>query len=130
MNKFIVFYFIINKSLEQSIFPTEWKTAKVNPIYKSGSKNDVNNYRPISLLPTLSKIIEKWITIKVMIYLNDYKLLHTKQSTFRVRHSNESALILMIDSWLKAINERKVVGAVMVDFRKVLILLIMIFCYV
>ena len=53
-----------------------------------------------------------------MIYLNDYKLLHTKQSGFRVGHSNESALILMTDSWLKAINEGKVVGAVMVDFRK------------
>ena len=110
--------FIINKSLEQCIFPTEWKTAKVNPIYKSGSKNDVNNYRPISVLPTLSKIIEKWIHIKFTIYLNDYKLLHTKQSGFRVGHSTESALILMIDSWLKAINERNVVGAVMVDFRK------------
>ena len=110
--------FIVNKSLEQCVFPTEWKTAKVNPIYKSGSKNDVNNYRHISVLPTLSKIIEKWIHIKFMIYLNDNKLLHTKQSGFRVGHSTESALILMIDSWLKAINERNVVGAVMVDFRK------------
>ena len=53
-----------------------------------------------------------------MIYLNDYKLLHTKQSGFRVEHSTESALLLMIDSWLKAVNERKVVGTVMVDFRK------------
>ena len=110
--------FIMNKSIEQCIFPTGWKTAKVNPIYKSGSKIDVNNYRPISVLTNLSKIIEKWIHIKFMIYLNDYKLLHTKQSGFRVGHSNESALILMTDSWLKAINEGKVVGAVMVDFRK------------
>ena len=110
---------IINKSLEECIFPTEWKTAKVNPIYKSGSKNDVNNYKPISVLPTLSKIIEKRIHIKFMIYLNDYKLLHTKQSGFRVGHSTESDLILMIDSWLKAMNEGKVVGAAMVDFRKV-----------
>ena len=52
-----------------------------------------------------------------MIYLNDYKLLHTKQSGFRVGHSTESALILITDSWLKAINEGKVVGAVMVDFQ-------------
>ena len=53
-----------------------------------------------------------------MIDLNDYKLLHTKHSGFRVGHSTESALLLMIDSWLKAINEGKVVGAVMADFRK------------
>ena len=50
---------IINKSLSQGVCPTIWKTAKVNPVFKSGSKSDVNNYRPISILPTLSKIIEK-----------------------------------------------------------------------
>lgn len=109
---------IINKSLNQGIFPTEWKNAKVNPIYKSGPKDEVNNYRPISVLPTLSKIIEKWIHIKFMIYLDNYKLLHQKQSGFRAGHSTESALILMLDSWLKALNEGKFVGAVMVDFRK------------
>ena len=51
-------------------------------------------------------------------YLTDFKLLHKSQSGFRPKHSTESALILMIDSWLKAINEGKVVGCVLVDFRK------------
>ena len=53
-----------------------------------------------------------------MNYLNDNKLLHEKQSGFRAGHSTESALILLIDSWLKAINEGKFVGCVMIDFRK------------
>lgn len=109
---------IINKSLSQGVCPTVWKTAKVNPIFKSGSKSDVNNYRPISILPTLSKLIEKWIHLKLMAYLNNYKLLYQKQSGFRSGHSTESALILMIDSWIKAVNEGKLVGCVMVDFRK------------
>ena len=53
-----------------------------------------------------------------MNYLNDNKLLHEKQSGFRTGDSTESALILLIDSWLKAINEGKFVGCVMIDFRK------------
>ena len=110
--------FLINKSLSLGIFPNVWKTANIIPIHKTGPKEDVNNYRPISILPTVSKIMEKWIHLKFMNYLNDNRLLHEKQSGFRAGHSTESALILLIDSWLKAINEGKLVGCVMIDFRK------------
>ena len=51
--------FIINKSILSGDFPSLWKEAKVKPLYKAGAKDDVNNYRPISILPTLSKLIEK-----------------------------------------------------------------------
>ena len=118
---------IINKSFSQSVCPTIWKTAKVNPVFKSGSKSDVNSYRPISILPTLSILLEKWTHLKLMTYLNNYKLLYQKQSGLRSEHSTESALILMIDSWLKAVNKGKLVGCVMVDFRKAVDLVIMIF---
>ena len=110
--------YVINKSLASGIFPQPWKEAKISPIFKNGSKDDVNNYRPISILPTLSKIIEKWIQKHLMSFLNNHNLLHEKQSGFREGHSTESALILMIDSWLKAINDGKFVGCLMVDFRK------------
>ena len=110
--------YIINKSIESGVFPGTWKNAKVNPIFKTGDKDNVNNYRPISILPTLSKIIEKWIQIKLMIYLDQHTLLHKNQSGFRKNHSTESALILMTDTWLKAINEGKLVGCAMIDFRK------------
>ena len=53
-----------------------------------------------------------------MSFLNSYSLLYKKQSGFRVGHSTESALISMIDSWLKAINDGKIVGCIMVDFHK------------
>ena len=90
----------------------------MSPIFKSGCRDDVNNYRPISILPTLSKFIEKRIHKQLMSFLNSYTLLHKQQSGFREGHSTESALILMIDSWLKAINDGKFVGCLMVDFRK------------
>ncbi|MCG8032729.1 MAG: hypothetical protein JAY75_14385 [Candidatus Thiodiazotropha taylori] len=109
---------IINKSLESGIFPSAWKEAKVSPIHKTGSKDDVNNYRPISILPTLSKIIEKWIQKKLMTFLDKHSLLHKHQSGFRAGHSTESALIRMTDEWLKAINDGKLIGSVMIDFRK------------
>ena len=72
----------------------------------------------ISVLPTLSKLIEKRIHKQLMSFLNSYSLLHKQQSGFREDLSTESALILMIDSWLKAINDGKFVGCQMVDFRK------------
>ena len=84
------------------IFPNVWKTANIIPIQKTGPKEDVYNYRPISILPTVSKIMEKWIHLKFMQYLNINKFLHEKQSGFRAGHSTESALILLIDSWLTA----------------------------
>ena len=110
--------YMINKSIESGVFPGTWKNAKVNPIFKAGDKDNVNNYRPISILPTLSKIIEKWTESKLMLYLNKHTLLHKNQSGFRKNHSTESALILMTDSWLKSINDGKLVGCAMIDFRK------------
>ena len=110
--------FIINKSITSGIFPCVWKHAKVKPLYKSGAKDDVNNYRPISILPTLSKIIEKWTHVKLMSYLNQHQLLTQKQSGFRSGHSTETALTHMTDNWLHAINDGNIVGCILVDFRK------------
>ena len=73
------------------------------------------------MLPTLSKIIEKWIQKHLMSFLNSHNLLHENQSGFREGHSTQSALISMIDSWLKglkAINDGKYVGCLMIYFRK------------
>ena len=52
---------IFNQSLLTGIFPFDWKLAKVSPIFKNGSKSDLNNYRPISIIPTVAKIFEKII---------------------------------------------------------------------
>ena len=109
---------IINKSIVSGEFPSLWKEAKVKPLFKAGAKDDVNNYRPISILPTLSKVIEKWVNKQFLEYLNSFDLLHKSQSGFRPKHSTESALTQMVDSWLKAVNVGKLVGCVLIDFRK------------
>ena len=88
--------FLINKSLSLGIFPNVWKTANIISIHKTGPKEDVNYYRPILILSTVSKNMEKWIHLKYMNNLNDNKLLHEKQSGFRAEHSTESALFLLI----------------------------------
>ena len=59
---------IFNQSLVTGIFPSDWKMAEVSPIFKNGSKSDLNNYRPISVIPTLAKIFEKnylWPAISI-----------------------------------------------------------------
>ena len=98
--------FIINNSITSGILPSIWKHAKVNSLYKSGAKDKLSNYRPISTLPTLSKIIEKWNHMKLMSYLNQHQLLNQKQNG----HSTETALLHMADTWLQAINDGNIVG--------------------
>ena len=80
-----------------------WKHAKLKPLYKSGAKDELNNCRPISILSTLSKIIEKWIHMKLMSYLNHHQLLIQKESGFRSGHSNDSALLHMPETLIQAI---------------------------
>ena len=71
---------LINRSIETGVFPSQLKIAKVFPVFKGGEKSDPSNYRPISILPTVSKIFEKHVNKHLMAYLNKYKLLHENQS--------------------------------------------------
>ena len=110
--------FICNHSISNSTFPNKWKTAKVSPLYKNGPRDDVNNCRPISILPILSKVLEKHVHDCLSNFLHEHQLLHKTQSGFRSQHSCETALIHMIDSWLEAMDNGKIVGVVLVDFKK------------
>ena len=109
---------LCNLSIHSGKVPSKWKEAKVKPLFKSGSRDNVNNYRPISILPTLSKLIEKHVHDSLMTYLGNHDLICKNQSGFRPKHSCETALINIVEKWLKAMNEGKLVGVIMVDFRK------------
>ena len=73
---------ICNHSISNSIFPTKWKDAKVTPLRESGPHDDANNYRPISILPILSKVLEKHVHDSLSEYLQKFSLLHKTQSGF------------------------------------------------
>ena len=110
--------YICNHSINSSTFPRKWKEANVSPLHKNGPHDDVNNYRPISILPVLSKVLEKHVHDCLPAYLKEYNLLHKTQSGFRSQHSCETALVHMIDTWLNAMDNGKMIGVVLVDFKK------------
>ena len=110
--------YICNQSIKMSEFPEKWKEAKVTPLHKGGTKDDLNNYRPISILPTMSKLLEKHIDDSLMTFLVKFNLLHKSQSGFRPNHSCETALIGMVSKWLESINKGSLIGTVMIDFKK------------
>ena len=109
---------ICNCSIKTGRFPDTWKVARVTPIHKKNSRDDISNYRPISILPIATKILEKHVSIHLYEYMTSYNLLHQKQSGFRANHSCETALILMVDTWLSALNRGNEIGLLLVDLCK------------
>ena len=110
--------YIYNLCIESNTFPTALKVAKVIPLPKAEDKSKLDNFRPISLLPLLSKPLERHFHKHLYIYLQKHSLLHVNQSGFRPIHSCHTALISLCDSWLQSINEAQVVGTLFLDFRK------------
>ena len=110
--------FLINQSLFSSKFPTDWKLAKVIPIFKSGSANDTNNYRPISVLPVLSKILERFVHSQFSNFLESNSLITKEQSGFRSLHSTLTSLIHCTNRWLRNIDKGLVTGVVFIDLHK------------
>ena len=84
---------IFSNSIHTGIYPNEWKSAKVTPIFKKGLKSDPNNYRPISVIPIVSKVFEQIVYNQLYHYLNDNKLLSSSQSGFHSSHSTLTALL-------------------------------------
>jgi hypothetical protein len=110
--------FIYNLCILTNSFPEAWKSAKVIPLPKNNDTFDLNNFRPISILPILSKPLEKHVHKHLNIFIEDRHLFHEFQSGFRKHHSCATALTRMCDSWLSAINKSQVTGAVFLDFKK------------
>ena len=98
--------------------PDVLKEARVFPVHKGGPSEEPSNYRPISILPIVSKVIEKPVPKHPFAYLNKYKLLHEAQSGFRKHHSCQTALIKLINNWLSHIDKGNIVGAIFFDLKK------------
>ena len=109
---------IINSSIATSTYPVQWKSALVCPLHKGGSSSNCNNYRPISLLPTTSKVCERLVNLQLSQHLGNNNLLHPLQSGFRPGHSTESLLLYLTDSWYKSLDKGKMIGVVFLDISK------------
>ena len=109
---------MMNFSIKAGDVATEWKKARVTPLYKSGDAFLVNNYRPVSVLPVISKIIERHVFNSFYDYLNSNHLLTEHQSGFRPKHSCETALHNIIDNWLCNIDAGKLTGVLFIDLSK------------
>ena len=109
---------VFNLSLSQGKFITSFKRAKVIPIYKKKTKSDMNNYRPISLLPVVSKILEKIMHKRVYSFLDRNEFFFHNQFGFRAKHSTELATSLLIDRVCNALNKNMKAMTIFLDMSK------------
>ena len=96
---------LINKSIEEGVFPTNWKEALVTPIHKKGDKQTISNYRPVSCLPAASKLLESVVCKQVSEYMEGNELLPNNQHGFRPRRSTMTAWANIQQEW--ALNSEK-----------------------
>ena len=109
---------LINQMLTTGIFPDKLKIAKVVPLYKKGDNTLFSNYRPISILPSLSEIFEKIVYSQLYAYFECNKLLYSSQYGFRQGHSTEFAALELIDKITFLMQEGKVPVGVFLDMSK------------
>ena len=109
---------IFNKSFSTGIFPDLLKISKINPIHKKDSKLQISNYRPISLLSNINKIIEKLMFQRLYAFLEKYKCIYDLQFGFRENHSTNHAIISIIQKIQDAIKNNKIAVGIFIDLQK------------
>ena len=100
------------------IFPNHLKYAKIKPLFKKDDHSLIENYRPISLLPAISKVIEKIVHKQLYYYLVKHKLLFNSQYGYRKQHSTEHAAIELIDRLHIELERKKIPIAIFLDLSK------------
>ena len=109
---------LVNQSLSQGRFPTTMKLAEVVPLFKSKSRDMETNYRPISLLTTMSKVLEKVVYVRVYNFLTKTEQISENQYGFRVKHSCKHAVGQLIGTILKNLENNKSTISVLLDLSK------------
>ena len=109
---------LCNLSINSEKCPDLWKVAKLKPLYKKGFLTQPCNYRPISLLPLISKVIKKVIHNQTSTFRNSKNLLYTYQSGFWKKHSTDFCLSYLNDKILKGFDKRLMTGMILIDLQK------------
>ena len=100
------------------MFPIEWKSTKVIPLFKQGERSDLNNYRPISIIPVVAKVFERIVYNQFYEYLTENNLISCNQSGFRSLHSTATALLEATDNWAFNIDKGNVNAVIFLDLKK------------
>ena len=109
---------IFNYSVVSKTFLDDFKIGKVSPLFKNGEREDLNNYRPISVLPSIARVFEKIIYKQLLDFFNSNKLLSTKQWGFRNLHSTVLALLNSSNNWYINIDKGDTNGVIFLDIKK------------
>ena len=109
---------IFKMSIDSCTFPTDWKMGQIIPIHKKGKRSDLANYRPITLLPRLSKTMEYLVHQQLKNYLDGNKLLHATQLGFRSKHSCCTALLDISTTLSAAKNKGLSTAMAALDYSK------------
>ena len=103
---------LFNFSLKTGQVPSEWKLSRVTPVPKGGNSEEVGNFRPVSVLPVVAKVLERIVHHQLYAYLQRFSILHVAQS------GTQNVLVSTLDDWRQAVDEDKLVGSIMVDLSK------------
>lgn len=109
---------IFNFCLTSSTFPKSWKRSRIIPVHKNTRSCELKDFRPISILPSLSKALEMVIKSQISCYLNSHKLLNEFQSGFRYGHSTSSALLKVTDDIYRKLDNKQITFLILLDFSK------------
>ena len=107
---------LTNLSFSQGVFPNVLKVALVSPLYKAKDPMPFSNYRPISLLPLFSKILEKLMYNRLLSFLNKCKIINKNQFGFRNNHSTYMALLIMLENVRNALDNGECAIGVFLGF--------------
>ena len=110
--------YLFQISLEKGVFPDDLKIAKVTPIYKAGDNSDVSNYRPISVLPCSSKILERLMYNRLYKYLKENNILYEKQFGFQSGYSTNNAIVQLVDKIYDSSEKEQFTLGVFIDLSK------------
>ena len=109
---------IFNHLLKSSTFPQIWKDGKLTPIFKCGDCSNMSNYRPITVLPILSKILECFVHTQICNHLSENNILSPQQFGFRPKLSTSTALAFFTDHIFDNANNGLLTASVFLDFSK------------
>ena len=110
--------YILNLTVSEGKLPLEWKSARVMPLHKGGDRDNLDNYRPISRLCCLAKVLESLVNDQVKSFLSTFSVLSPFQSGFRAQHSTISAATLVVNDIVTALDQEKHCAALFIDLSK------------